>query len=82
MIPQPVTFPTVKEGAESLQQLTSVEKTLFTQLQTLYSSDLVQYQRFLSEQAKLRNRISGTVSQTQKSQLLSDGTVREWIKAL
>jgi hypothetical protein len=80
--PQPVTFSTVKEGAQSLQQLTAAEKTLFTQLRALYNSDLAQYQRFLSEQAKLRNRISGTVSQTQKSQLLPSETVREWIKDL
>jgi hypothetical protein len=82
IIPEPVTFSTIKEGAQSLQQLTSSEKTLFTQLRTLYNTDLAQYQRFLSEEAKLRNRVSSTVSQAKKTQLLPDETVREWIKAL
>jgi hypothetical protein len=82
IVPEPVTFSTIKEGAQSLQQLTSSEKALFNSLRTLYNTDLAQYQRFLSEGAKLRNRVNSTVSRSKKTQLLPDKTVREWIKAL
>ena len=80
--PEPVTISTVKDGAESLQQLSSAEKTLYTQLRTLYNTEVTQHQRFLSEQAKLRKSIIGTVSEAKRSQLLPDISVREWIRRL
>jgi hypothetical protein len=80
--PEPVTFSTVKQGAQSLQQLSTAEKTLFTQLRSLYNTDLTQYQRFLSEQAKLRRLIRRTVSEAKKSQLKPEKSVREWIQAI
>ena len=80
--PDPVTFSKVMEGATSLQQLTSADKTLYAQLRTVYNADLTQYQRFLNEQAKLRKLITGTVSVAKTSQLRPDKSVREWIKSL
>lgn len=80
--PEQVTFSTVKEGAQTLQQLSTAEKTLFTQLRNLYNTDVSQYQRFLSEEAKLRKLILGTVSLAKRSQLKPDNSVREWIKNL
>jgi hypothetical protein len=80
--PEPVTVSTVKEGAQYLQQLSSTEKTLFTQLRSLYNSELTQYQRFLSEQAKLRKLITVTVSEAKRSQLQPEKSVREWIESL
>ncbi|KAN0067063.1 hypothetical protein V8E54_014849 [Elaphomyces granulatus] len=80
--PEPVTFSDVKEGAQSLQQLTTTEKTLFSQLRTLYNAELAQYQRFLSEQAKLRKLITSTVSEAKRSQLRPEKLVREWIRSL
>ena len=56
--PELITFSIVKEGATQLQQLSSADKTLFTQLRTIYNAELTQYQRFLSEQAKLRKLIT------------------------
>jgi hypothetical protein len=70
------------EGAASLQQLSSAEKPFFIQLRTLYNSEHTQYHRFLSEQAKLRKLIAGTVSEAKRSQLRPDKSVREWIKSL
>jgi hypothetical protein len=80
--PELITFSIVKEGATQLQQLSSADKTLFTQLRTIYNAELTQYQRFLSEQAKLRKLITSTVSEAKKSQLRPDKSVREWIKNL
>ena len=78
----PITFSTVMEGATSLQQLSSADKTLFSQLRTIYTAELTQYQRFLSEQAKLRKLITSTVSEAKRSQLRPDKSVKEWIKNL
>jgi hypothetical protein len=70
------------EGAASLQQLSSAEKPIFIQPQTLYNGERTQYHRFLSVQAKLRKLIAGTVSEAKRSQLRPDKSVREWIKSL
>jgi hypothetical protein len=77
VIPEPVTFSTVKEGATSLQQLTLADKTLFAQLQTIYNAELTQYHRFLSEQIKLRQLIVGTVSEAKRSQLHRRSNARD-----
>src|SRR4029077_21178223 len=61
--PELVTFSTVKEGAQSFQQLSTAERTLFAQLHALYHADLTQYHRFLSEEVNLRTLIHHTVSE-------------------
>ncbi len=44
-----------------LAQLTSREKALYTQLKTNYKDDLVQYQRYLKEEVRLRTELRKTV---------------------
>jgi hypothetical protein len=80
--PQPVTFSTVKEGTQSLQQLSSGEKNLFVQLSGLYNTQLTHYHRYLSEQAKLRKLIHSTVSDAKRAQLKANKPVKDWLKNL
>ena len=80
--PEPVTFESIKAGARSLTALNSTERSQYTSLRTLYNYDKTQYQRFLSEEAKLRNKLLGTVSDTKKAQLQVDKPVRTWITNL
>jgi hypothetical protein len=80
--PAPVTYDTVRPGVESFTLLNPTERAQYTSLQTIYNHDIIQYQRFLSEQAKLRNKILSTVSETKKVQLKADKPVRVWITNL
>jgi hypothetical protein len=77
--PESVTIGDIKDGARTLQDLSSTEKTIFAQLRAIYSQELTQYQRLLSEEAKLRERILKSVGDTKKSQLRADESIREWL---
>ena len=76
---EPVTFNTIKPGATSLYQLNNIEKQTFTELRSIYISETQQYQRFLTEEAKLRNKIMLTANKLKKSMLYEENTIREWL---
>jgi hypothetical protein len=80
--PEPVTFAAVRAGATSLANLTSAERSQYISLRTIYNHDVSQYQRFLSETAKLRNKILNTVPEAKRPQLKADESVRDWITNL
>jgi hypothetical protein len=80
--PEVVTFSSVKVGAQSFHQLSSTERTQFTQLRTLYNGELSQYHRFLSEEAKLQKWLANTVSEAKRTQLRPDKSARDCIKSL
>ena len=80
--PDPVTVGTIKPGATSLTALNATERSLYTSLRSVYNYDMTQYQRYLSEGAKLRNKILTTVSDSKKSQLQADEPIRAWIANL
>ncbi|KAN0075753.1 hypothetical protein V8E54_007023 [Elaphomyces granulatus] len=54
-------YVTVQPEATSLQQL-------YAQLRTIYNNDVSQYQRYLGEKAKLRNKLFNTVPRESSSQ--------------
>jgi hypothetical protein len=80
--PEPVTLNQIREGVETLQQLSASEKTIFSQLRTGYIQELTQYQRLLTEEAKLRGRIMNSVADAKKPQLRAEETTREWLSHL
>ena len=80
--PEPVTLETIRQGVTSLAAFTSAERSQYTSLRTIYNHDVSQYQRFLSEEAKLRNKILNTVPESKKPQLQDDQDVRGWIMNL
>jgi hypothetical protein len=80
--PEPVTLETIRQGVTSLTAFTSAERSQYTSLRTIYNHDVSQYQRFLSEEAKLRNKILNTVPESKKPQLQDDQDVRDWITNL
>ena len=51
--PEPITFESIRPGARSVMALSAMETSQYTSLQTVYNYDMSQYQRFLSEEAKL-----------------------------
>ncbi len=65
-----------------LAQLTSREKALYTQLKTNYKDDLVQYQRYLKEEVRLRTELRKTVLPVKRGFLKDRFTTREWLEAL
>ena len=77
-----VTISHVKENAVTLHELSAAEKSIFSQLRAIYNQDLTQYHRMLSQEAKLRERIMNSVSDSKKSQLLADKSPREWLNHL
>jgi hypothetical protein len=70
--PEPVTIDQVREGANTLHELTAPEKTIFSQLRSIYTQELTQFYRLLSEEAKLREKIMSSVSESKKSQLRAE----------
>jgi hypothetical protein len=80
--PVPVNIGDIKNGAQAFQELSSTERTIFAQLRTIYSQELTQYQRFLPEEAKLRERIMNSVADTKKSQLRAEESTRKWLSHL
>jgi hypothetical protein len=80
--PLPVTFDSIRQGAQSLAALTAAERTQYTSLRTIYNHDMTQFQRFLSEESKLRSKILSTVTESRKAQLQADKSVRTWITNL
>ena len=80
--PEAVTIDQIRNGAENLHQLSATEKTIFSQLRTVYTQELTQYQRLLTEEAKLRERIMNSISNDKKPQLMAEETTREWLRHL
>ena len=80
--PEQATISHVRENAETLHQLSAIEKSIYSQLRTIYNQDLTQYHRMLSQEAKLRERIMTSVSDSKKSQLQADESPREWLSHL
>jgi len=60
-----------------LAQLTSGEKALYAQLKTNYKDDLVQYQRYLKEEVRLRTEFKRTVLPVKRGLLKDRFTMRE-----
>ena len=80
--PEAVTIDQIRNGAENLHQLSATEKTIFSQLRTVYTQELTQYQRLLTEEAKLRERIMNSISDAKKPQLMAEESTREWLRHL
>jgi len=80
--PKQVTISHVRGNAETLHQLSATEKSIYSQLRTIYNQDLTQYHRMLSEEAKLRQRIMNSISESKKPQLQAEESTREWLSHL
>jgi len=80
--PEAITVATLREGATGLQQLSATERTLYAQLRTIYNNELIQYQRYLNEKAKLRTRLLGTIPKQKRVLLPADEPIRQWISNL
>ena len=55
--PEEITFDSIRPGVTTLRELTAVEKTQYANLRNVYKNDIIQYQRYLSKEAKLRTKI-------------------------
>jgi len=80
--PETTTVDQVRDGANSLHDLTAAEKTIFTQLRSIYTQDLAQYQRMLTQEALLRERIINSVTNSKRSLLQAGDSTREWLDHL
>jgi hypothetical protein len=77
--PDPFTMDSVKPGAGSLRELTASERGLYASLRNAYNHEVTQYQRYLSEQSKLRTKILSTIVEAKRTLLRADKSVRNWI---
>jgi len=59
----------------------SGEKALYAQLKTNYKDDLVQYQRYLKEEVRLRTEFKRTVSSVKRGFLKDRLIIKEWLEA-
>ena len=73
-----VTVATLQPEATSLQQLSTVDRTLYAQLRTIYNNDVSQYQRYLGEKAKLRTKLLNTVPEAKRVLLPADESISNW----
>ena len=80
--PKPVIYDIIRLGAQSLTALNATERSQYTTLRAAYNFDMSQYQRFLSEEAKLRNKILNTVAEAKKTQLPTNRPVKTWLTNL
>lgn len=80
--PEAPDFSTVHPGATELSQLSDAEKSQYFSLHTIYNHEMTRYHRFLSEEAKLRDKIIRTISATKRAQLKSEDEVWTWLKTL
>jgi len=80
--PEEITFDSIRQGAETIRDLTAAEKTQYASLRTIYKYDVTQYQRYLSEEAKLRSRILSTIAEAKRTLLRAEKPVRTWIMNL
>ena len=65
--PVQTTIRQLRDGATTLQELSATDKTIFTQLRTIYTQELTQYHRLLSKESKLREQILNSVADSKKS---------------
>ena len=77
-----ITFDSIWPGATTLRELTAAEKTQYVNLRNVYKNDITQYQRYLSEEAKLRTKILSTIAEAKCSMLQAETSVRTWISNL
>ena len=77
-----ITFDSIRPGATTLRELTAAKKTQYTNLRNVYKNDITQYQRYLSEEAKLRTKILSTIAEAKRSMLRAETSVRTWISNL
>lgn len=80
--PEEVTFDMVKEGARTLRELSNPEKTIYLNLRSDAKTDRLQYQRYLTEETKVRGKIMSTTTMATKALLQEDKSVRRWIISL
>ena len=81
-IPKEVTFDMARAGATSLRELTAAEKNIYIGLQAIHKTDVQQYQRYLTEIARLRSKILTTIAEEKRAMLRADKSVRVWITNL
>jgi hypothetical protein len=67
--PKEITFDPIRPGATILRELTAAEKTQYASLRNVYKNNITQYQRYLSEEAKLRTKILSTIAKAKRSML-------------
>jgi hypothetical protein len=80
--PEEVMFDMVKEGARSLRELSNPKKTIYLNLRSDAKTDRLQYQRYLTEETKVRGKIMSTTTIATKALLQEDKSVRQWIFSL
>ena len=81
-IPKEVTFDMARAGATSLRELKAVEKNIYIGLKAIHKTDIQQYQRYLTEIARLRSKILTTIAKEKRAILQADKSVRVWITNL
>ena len=74
--PEEITFDSIRPGATTLRELTVAKKTQYANLRNIYKNDITQYQRYLSEEAKLRTKILSTIAEAKRSMLRAKTSVR------
>ena len=77
--PKEVTFDIVKEGARLFRELSNPEKTIYLNLRSDAKTNRFQYQRYLTEETKVRGKIMSTTTMATKALLQEDKSVRQWI---
>ena len=75
--PEEITFDMVKEGARSLRELSNPEKMIYLNLRSDAKTDRLQYQRYLTEETKVRGKIMSTTTMATKALLQEDKSVRQ-----
>jgi hypothetical protein len=76
------TFDMVKEGARTLRELSNPEKMIYLNLRSDAKTDRLQYQRYLTEETKVRGKIMSTTTMVTKALLQEDKSVQQWIVSL
>jgi hypothetical protein len=80
--PQMPVLNEIRDGATTLQILNQSEKATYTYLRSIFNHELMQYQRFLAEKAKLRERIMISVSDSKQFQLPAEESIQQWLEHL
>jgi diphthamide biosynthesis methyltransferase len=74
-IPKDVTFDMARAGATSLRELTAIEKNIYIGLKAIHKTDVQQYQRYLTEIARLQSKILTTIAEEKRAMLRADKSV-------
>ena len=80
--PEEITFDSIRPGVTTLRELTMAKKTQYANLRNVYKDNITQYQRYLTEEAKLQTKILSTIAEAKRSILRAETSVRTWISNL